>query len=299
LAQTTEAAQGEAEEARLLYVAATRAKEKLIVSGHDTGRASDAWLAQLAEAADLDLDQLAQKPGEARATKLKCGKAVSGLAQSWQDVAPIAPAAVALAAEADARPLFAPLAETAAEIDGERKALRPRRITGRARHPDGTLVGDLVHACIRRWRFPGDAGFERTLATAARGQGLVDAAQAAPHLERAAELLSRLRADSRWGAIDRAERRHEVPYSLPDSRGIMDLLYRDADGVWQIVDFKTDTLADDAELQSLADGGYGRQMRRYGEAVQGLLGRRVATTLCFLDDSSRVKWWPVVQAPTS
>jgi hypothetical protein len=83
----------------------------------------------------------------------------------------------------------------------------------------------------------------------------------------------------------------------PASRGVIGLLYRDADGVWQVVDIKADSVADDVELQSLVGGGYGGQMRRYREAVQGLLGRRVESTLCFLDEAGHVRWLPVVPVP--
>jgi len=54
--------QSEAEENRLLYVAATREREKLIISGHCTvgsrGVKAEGWMKALAEAADLDIEKL-------------------------------------------------------------------------------------------------------------------------------------------------------------------------------------------------------------------------------------------------
>ncbi|MEP7356465.1 MAG: UvrD-helicase domain-containing protein, partial [Anaerolineales bacterium] len=82
-----------AEDLRVLYVAATRAREKLIVCGHSDGSAaSSAWLSQLASACGLDLGQLAAQPDQWHLVALaQSGQPVAGLAHELQPEDGIAP----------------------------------------------------------------------------------------------------------------------------------------------------------------------------------------------------------------
>ncbi len=92
-------------------------------------------------------------------------------------------------------------------------------------------------------------------------------------------------------------RRHEVPYAYPVlntiTTGYVDLLYRDARGCWQIVEFKTDAIGSEDELQMLIAAQYGKQVRRYREAVERFLGESPDAWLCFLDFMGIVRWQPV------
>lgn len=298
LARQTEAAQTEAENARLLYVAATRAKEKLIISGHLGHGAGHTWLGQLANAARLDLDDLITTPGAWQTVTLPGGETVGGLAQSEADPPPDVRAAATSIPELDAPSLYLP--PVIGRISAERiepEAVPPHRlprVLGRLRHPDGMVVGKLVHEAIRRWRFPGDNGFERGQEVMAHSLGLVDSFQARPHLERAAELLTRLRIDSRWPGMHVAEQAgqawHEVPYSLPGSRGVIDLLYRDVNRQWRVVDFKTDALEAEAALQQALERQYRAQALRYQSAVRELIGQPVMAELCLLDYCQGIHW---------
>ena len=89
---------------------------------------------------------------------------------------------------------------------------RLRRVVGRHRRPEGTVLGTLVHAAIRRWRFPGDAGLDELLRAEALMEGLVDQEERDVTIAQAKELLNRFRADARFVDMDStAERRHEIP----------------------------------------------------------------------------------------
>jgi len=303
LARQAEATKENAEDARLLYVAATRAREKLIISGHLTVHPRDTWLTQLAEAAGLDLNALIQQRGHPQIVTLKCGQRVGGLAGEAVEIVPWIPVVdptlpeTEMAPEAQAAPLFTPVAEIAPLDPDHDSPRRPHRITGRLRHSDGTVAGDLVHEAIRRWRFPGDPGFDRLLNVAVKSLGLVDSEQAAEHLARATELLARFRADIRWVELDVAERtgrvRHEVPYSLTvngrPTNGFIDLLYRNSLKEWQVADFKTDTLPNEAALNTLHNQ-YAPQLRRYRATAKQLLGEDVMAELCFLGYENAVRW---------
>jgi ATP-dependent exoDNAse (exonuclease V) beta subunit len=91
-------------------------------------------------------------------------------------------------------------------------------------------------------------------------------------------------------------RLHEVPYSLAvDGRlesGIIDALYR-REGSWTVVEFKTDRVKDQAELERLLeDVGYSAQTKRYIAAVERLVGQAPRCVLCLLNFAERVHLLP-------
>ena len=83
--------------------------------------------------------------------------------------------------------------------------------------------------------------------------------------------------------LDSAERHHEVPYFLPEGRGVIDLLYR-ANNDWHIMDFKTDELRSGIETESaISQNGYDRQLARYARAIEEQLGVQAKMRLVFLN----------------
>ena len=303
LGQAIEREQADAEDLRLLYVAATRVEEKLIVCGHQQDRNSSVWLDKLATAAGLDLGLMQSKPGTWQTQTLPGSQqSVRGMAQAVQPQKVEASIKnEAKSATSNVIPLYAPLISLEMEqVDEKQKDTldhqrRLRRVVGRHRRPEGTVIGTLVHAALCRWRFPGDAGLEELLRAEALMEGLVDQAERDVTIAQAKELLSRFRADPRYGEIDSApERRHEIPYSrqldngLP-STGVIDLLYRGTDRKWHIVDFKTDDVQGDAQFSQLIEQ-YSKQVVRYREAVRQLLGQSAESWLCFLNYGRQVQW---------
>ena len=306
LAKQAENDQAEAEDLRLLYVAATRVEEKLIVCGQHSNRAADSWLAKLTAAAGLDLAAMAAAPENWQTVTLPgCQQVVNGWAaagaiqteRAGTDVPGAAPAPQPAAADTKEAPLYRslllPVEDEVNELP-EKHVLRARRVTGRYRQLDGTLVGELVHAALRWWRFPGHPQLESLLQTTLLERGVVDPAEAEAHLRRVMELLARLRADARWPEMEAADRHPEVPYSLVQGEhavnGFIDLLYCGPDDHWRIIDFKTDAIADEAGLERLLADSYSRQLQRYQAAVLTLLGQPTQTTLCLLDYAGGVRW---------
>jgi hypothetical protein len=86
-------------------------------------------------------------------------------------------------------------------------------------------VGKLVHEALRRWRFP-DANFEDYLRPFALEAGFTDRREIRAAIQESRRLLERLRNHPIFNEIDSAERRHEIPYFLPEERGVIELLYR-------------------------------------------------------------------------
>jgi ATP-dependent exoDNAse (exonuclease V) beta subunit len=201
-------------------------------------------------------------------------------------------------------PLLAPVAAERLQTDG-RAAGQERdpgqrvwRVVPAAVRPRAPawVVGKLVHEALAVWRFPDGAGaFDRWAEAHARSYGLTDARQLADAIAESARLLLRFQAHPLYAEMaGAARRRHEVPYSLvtTDGRienGIIDALYL-CDGLWTIVEFKTDRLADQAALERLlAEEDYLVQAERYAAAVERLLGSRPAVILCLLDYADGVR----------
>ncbi|MCJ7677303.1 MAG: UvrD-helicase domain-containing protein, partial [Anaerolineales bacterium] len=114
LARWVDARQSQAEEDRLLYVAATRAREKWIVSGHITSArgvlSAPGWTGTILEALGLDAASLAGDPGTPRIFPLPCGQPL----RIWCVEDPPEPAkegreAVEAWPESDGPPLYRPI----------------------------------------------------------------------------------------------------------------------------------------------------------------------------------------------
>ncbi len=320
LAALRQAEMEEAESRRLLYVAATRAQEKLLISGYarlstarnDPGRLLlNGWLAWLGEVIGLDAVRLDGPPATAR--ELDLGWSGAPLAcichPPGAPAPPPGPPAIqpgerssepaALPAEMDLLPAIvaAPDPEAADDKSHDRESDPPPRVwrvVPRARHPSGPawVVGTLVHAALRRWRFPTEPDFEVFLYPHALDAGLTDPTEIGNAMQTARRLLSRFRAHPLWAEMDAAERHHEVPYvraGTHGERGIVDLLYR-ADGRWTVAEFKTDRLAGAGAVQRQIEAeGYGEQVARYVAAVEQLLGERPRALLIFLQVDGAVQ----------
>jgi len=319
LASRGEEAMDDAEERRLLYVAATRAKEKLLVSGHAApggdGLVWKGWLKRLAGA--LDEEDLAgvAAPGAGEQASLSLWQRrvlcclygppeeePDGAHRAQAPGAPPAGETAPAGALAALAPLAAPCAAPPAETprtarDTPERVWRvvPRR---RGQRAPSWLVGKLVHVGLRLWRFPGDAVLNEALEAAARAAGVADLGQIAGAVAEAQKLLGRFRRSQLWSELDGAPRRHEVPYAAngEDPWGRIDILARGPDGRWWLVDFKTDEVRSAAQLQARLTI-HAPQLQRYGRAVAALLGEAPRLLLCFLDCQGGVQVQEIGAAP--
>jgi len=302
LARWLDSQQVAAEEARLLYVACTRAQEKLMVSGHLSGSAgawrATGWMDQLLEIVGCDLDQVTASPAAWLALDLGGGAEVA-LRVAPED-APVHPWPAAGIASvwpsSDETPLYPPLIEKLSDeppSQPEEDVRRDWRATGERIRPPAAVVGLMVHRAIEAWLFPGDAGLTRELESFALAEGLVDRRQREAAVAEASVLLGRLRAHPIWEEISTAdERHHEVPYtrSLGERSvdvGVIDLLFRKG-GSWHLLDFKVDELRDEPALEE-AIAHYRPQVERYRAGVRALLGIEPEARLVFLDWAGGVR----------
>jgi ATP-dependent helicase/nuclease subunit A len=286
LAARLEDDRAQAEDARLLYVAATRAKEKLLVSGHvkqkkDGTLSLSGWLNKFSF---LETATPEHFPINDRIlTKIYPYSQADEPAAPQPDSTPQAESP----RKSDLLDPLIPASTFTEEKLRARESDPPQRVwrivsnapqkTPRA---PAWLVGRLVHEALRRWRFD---NLEDFLKPFALESGLTAEAEIRAAIHESRRMLERLRAHPLFAELDPAERHHEVRYDLPDGRGILDLLYRTAAG-WFIIDFKTDEVRSDAEAQSaISQNGYDHQVERYAQAISNQLKVQAKTRLVFLN----------------
>ncbi len=299
LSEELEKQQSQAETKRLLYVALTRAMDKLLISGHATpGRSGNGlkltgWMEELCVAANLNVENLLEQAGTPQESHTKAGHPL----RAWCLPPETAPSSVPNAARqglltSQAIPLYQPLVVPPADPSPEEKQDRPIwRATGATRAVPHNVTGKMVHKALELWLFPGNPRLDKLLETAALNAGLASEQQRSEAVHRARQLLERLRAHPIWQEIDGApDRHHEVPYSrLHEGRteiGYIDLLYHSPSG-WQVLDFKTDAIPNPTERDHLTQK-YRTQMQRYLGAVTNLAGGKARARLCFLDDHGSI-----------
>ena len=292
IASRLEEARQEAEDCRLLYVAATRASEKLLISGHvkarkDGGLITPGWLGKLG-LGQLQLDAAMRLQGEPPCEGVSLHLALDASPGGAPLVEPSlpTPAAAPLSDLLDPLTPAPPLLDEKARAGEADPPPRVWRVAPARPHPRAPawVVGKLVHSCLQRWKFPA-ADFDAFLRPFALEAGLIDPGEIHTALGDARRLLQRLRDHPLYAELDRAERHHEVPYFTPAargaeaSRGVIDLLCR-LDGRWRVIDFKTDYAASEDEARLLIrQNDYDGQAQRYVQAVQDLLGFSTSSKL--------------------
>ena len=294
----------DAEDRRLLYVAATRAKEKLLISGHVKVRKDGSpnlagWLERLGLV--IGLDQMKISGDMSRPEMIPLSMPGCSLtfypvlpAEAEADSSqPVSTSSVISACQSDLLdplPDVSPVTDEATRLREADPPQRVWRVVAETSHPrtPAWVVGRLVHESLRRWQFP-DENFENFLRPFALEVGLTDPAEIHAATQESRRLLEHLRAHPLFTELDSVERHHEVPYFLPakyphgDERGVIDLLYR-TDSGWCIIDFKTDEVRSEEEAwATIQRAGYDAQVKRYARAVANQSGIKARTRLVFLN----------------
>ncbi|MFH1570183.1 MAG: PD-(D/E)XK nuclease family protein [Gemmatimonadota bacterium] len=248
-----------AEELRLVYVAATRARDLLVVSVYGDGGDAGPWGAlspALAEAPDLP-DPAGARPGPAPVPAVDRAAIEGAWPARWRQVA-VPSGAV--------RPVTD--AEGAAEVD-------LRGDGGRGREY-GTVVHRLLEAAVAG-RLPEDVKpYAECLAT--------EAGVPTDLAVEAAAAVAAFRASDLWREVAAAPEVYaEVPFADVSAaaggapgpevvRGVIDLIYR-VEGGWTIVDYKTER--PEGGGAGALQGRYGPQVRAYAAHWRRLTGEPV------------------------
>ncbi|HEX9794696.1 MAG TPA: UvrD-helicase domain-containing protein [Planctomycetota bacterium] len=266
-----EAGRERAEKIRLLYVAATRAKERLVVLHGNPAlrgkRPDNPWLEALAAwnyvagteppvHPAVEFVLVEQEP--------EIGRAAAEL--------PVDPATAAAAvvawAESVAAPLLHATPSSAALHSGGAQGRGADRTTALA-------AGTLVHAALETVALDDLHGLAARVSELAPRHAADAGLEAATLAEHAAALLEGLpgsAAAARLAAIAARPHYRELPMTMRDAGGVtwsgaIDLLVSEADGTWTVIDFKTDHgLTPAAAMER-----YAPQMQVYGAAVKEAL----------------------------
>jgi len=270
-----------AEERRLLYVAATRAEELLVVSTYPKKPNDGPWAPlyphlDAAEVPELEIPTLgdSETRGPAPAPQLDEEEA----ARQARIQQGAEPSYRAVTVTADGGEDEAAALSSDDSSDGDGKAF------GRAVHV-------LLELCVQA-----DPSFLEgdTIRAVLRQEG----ADAAPEQVRRAEAMMRRFLDSTvWADLQRADAIYtEYPIARMDAassipvvrRGILDLAYRTSEG-WTLVDYKSDRVEED-RLQALDDDHpYVQQIYTYADSWTAVSGTRVRRAgLWFAETGTRV-----------
>jgi len=286
-----------AEERRLLYVAATRAGDLLVVSRWDKagGRGTRPWeplAPYLRDAPVLAVPEaVALPPGRP---------------------ADLGPGARSQAAEQRAETLTAASAPSwrvesvTATARRAGPALRAALPTQASEAADrGAAWGRLIHAMLEAAMRGGDGFDEAALARLAVFL-VADEPVLRASVPEAVQMVRAITQSDVWRRARAAPERHvEVPFAVqvpteelrdagPDAppvtvlQGVVDLAYR-VDGAWELVDYKTDVIAGDLGLWV---EHYAPQVRLYARHWAAITGEPVARAGLFFIRPNRLVWLP-------
>jgi ATP-dependent helicase/nuclease subunit A len=275
------------ERLRLLYVAATRARDHLIVSVHrKEGAASDTTAAGLFYNSGWDpalVEEL--KPAQTGAPTPAVAEVVRPDLPSLEEwdrersaalrsaSRPVAVSATRLAEEA-ARAL-----ELEA-LAGVQKDPRDLDLSPWQKGRYGSAIGRAVHAVLQTVDLATGLGLAEAGAAQAAAEGMLGREGVIEAFCRSALASEVIREAARlphWREVYVG-----IPYGDGVLEGYIDLLYRSADGL-VVVDYKTDSWRSEADLQGKVDR-YRVQLQAYARAVAEAAGESVAgLVLLFLN----------------
>jgi ATP-dependent helicase/nuclease subunit A len=332
-------ARDDAENRRLLYVAATRAQDTLIMSGRATetksgGWSAQGWLGQLLETFDLydhlahGVDTLIPQPWGALRLTVPYGGVPEDLLAAgdsserivWDQgplsrsqplpgsaVQPALTHTVSVRRDAQVRHLAAThiadlgsaMAATGPDADYFRDRFRRQVLQDSPAYVESGLVrqqgfnrtvGEIVHEALRWWRFPAtvaaDFDYMRMLRSYAQRFGVTDEDQIKIMANAAFRMLDRFQQSDVYGWVGGGDRIYrELPFIYEREgriiHGIIDTLFRQPDGTWVILDYKTsyvDRSVGQSRAAEMHATRYHLQLGVYADAVTAQLDGAVPQT---------------------
>ncbi|MFI5693964.1 UvrD-helicase domain-containing protein [Kribbella sp. NPDC051586] len=235
------------ERRRLLYVAATRARDHLIVSLHRSGNrrhSSNAELLASAGGVEAPHSTLFTSPPVPDREPSGSPDVTPPISRTeWESRASAAQAASRARSAQSASGLEGTGPEVAlAEIDpGTAKAARDLELPPWSKGRYGTAIGRAVHAVLQVVDLTTGAGLEAAVSTQCLAEGVLEYTDVVTALVRSAlasDVVKRAAAREHW-------RESYVGTVQPDGtvlEGFVDLIYREDDGRLTIVDYKTDAI---------------------------------------------------------
>ncbi|MGZ0152785.1 UvrD-helicase domain-containing protein [Kribbella sp. WER1] len=235
------------ERRRLLYVAATRARDHLIVSLHRSGNrrhTSNAELLATAGGVEAPHSTLFAGPPVPDREPTAAPDVAPPISRTeWESRAAAAQAASRLRSAQSASGLEGTGPDaTLTDVDpGTAKGPRDVELPPWSKGRYGTAIGRAVHAVLQVVDLSTGAGLDAAVATQCLAEGVLEFTDVVTALVRSAlasEVVQRAAAREHW-------RESYVGTVQPDGtvlEGFVDLIYREDDGRLTIVDYKTDAI---------------------------------------------------------
>ncbi|WP_328519643.1 UvrD-helicase domain-containing protein [Kribbella sp. NBC_00359] len=235
------------ERRRLLYVAATRARDHLVVSLHRSGNRRHASNAELlASAGGVEAPHatlFTSPPVVEREPRITPDVTPPISRTEWESRATAAQSASRARSAQSASGLEGTGPDVVlAEVDpGTAKAPRDLELPPWSKGRYGTAIGRAVHAVLQVVDLSTGTGLEAAVSTQCLAEGVLEYADVVTALVRSAlasDVVQRAAAREHW-------RESYVGTVQPDGtvlEGFVDLIYREDDGRLTIVDYKTDAI---------------------------------------------------------
>ncbi|MFO7942750.1 MAG: UvrD-helicase domain-containing protein [Anaerolineales bacterium] len=308
LAKQREEDEESAESDRLLYVASTRAQEKLLFSGILRGLKKDhtpyrlsGWLGKIGRSLGLHECEIEYDENGVGINEITLHDVSQSIACYVYE--PEAGQEFKVTQKQylpdETLPNEFPLCETVPgfkriifpdERERERQVWRVVPDQAYKRAPSW-LVGNLVHWALAAWFFPDHQGkdFGSWAREKAYNSGLIEESIVDIAVQNTREILERFQESVLYRKMNGAEKRvHEIPFSVPGKggdfeQGVIDALYQEGE-TWVLVEYKTDKVIDRHHLDELLQqGDYINQVGRYIKAVEVMFNQRPQPVLCFLN----------------
>jgi len=258
-----------AENTRLMYVAATRARDLLVIVRRESNNYRNPWGAFEEALKGLPAFEDPGEVKESAESSLRIQghevlEADEDIERRWERVLTPSYSAVGVRAmTVDRLPLRS--------VDGQRR-------------PDGIKWGTVIHSILERAMAEESVDLEDLAGSALSEQGLSDAAFL---IKEAVETVHSVMASPVWGRARRSPKRLvEVPFQVLEKtdddaglpvdtivRGAIDLVFLESDA-WVIVDYKTDGRSHE-ELPDLVEH-YRGQVLKYSELWEKITGQKVS-----------------------
>ncbi len=290
----------EAENKRLLYVACTRAADRLVITGKQSSQ--DSWLNQLTEIWNIEDNEIDQEILDFGKYSIKVNRLKSEPDQKPADQS----TSTSHHTGSDEIPQLAqpiPISSryktmSVSQFEKIQNAEEKRfpkilpavyNIKGFTKKQNalGSQVGDLVHKALTNWvclSYPFDK-LTHYLENLAH-RNYISAQYSVDAVRQTITMLMNVKNDPLYAQINRSiQRYHELPFTLSTRdgslHGIIDLLFQDPNQTWHLIDWKTEWTA----TYDIANHAvqYKTQLNAYASAVYRQFGVLPEILLVFLD----------------
>ena len=284
----------QSEESRLLYVAATRAKDKLIINGYLSEKRPDGYLKSMLESCGVQTEEILDKAGQWLEIELESKNKIGLMAASEDEIIQtrnIPEEKIVKVDTFNKKPIYGSLLVESKQPEADalqRELMEVRDVRIREKHQ---LIGKLFHKSIQ-YEVPPQVPEYASLFKSIPYRGGISENLQQEIILQAIKLNKRLMAHEFWGEIKNADKKyHELPYQLIDRKGnlehgIIDLLYF-YKSYWKLIDFKTDPIYSESELNERVYE-YREQMTNYLYAIRTLMNINPDVMICFLDMNGEI-----------